>query len=294
MLYLPACPLCQGNKFTAFISCKDHAVSHETFQLEQCEKCGFLLTNPQPDEKELPRYYQSKAYISHSNKSLNLVDRLYKISRNFTLKWKYQLVRKHSLYEPMSVLDYGCGTGAFLQECQKHELQITGVEPSGVARSAAKQNTNTEIFETLTQVKQNVDILTLWHVLEHVADLHGTLEALKTRLNENGTMFIAVPNHQSPDAQQYREHWAGYDVPRHLWHFSRETMERLLTSHHLNLVNVVPMQLDAYYVSLLSEKYKNDKVGASHMIKAVEQGWKSNQAAKKSREFSSLIYIARK
>jgi 2-polyprenyl-3-methyl-5-hydroxy-6-metoxy-1,4-benzoquinol methylase len=293
MLY-SVCPLCQERKLRSFLSCKDYTVSHETFHLEKCANCGFVLTNPQPEEKDLARYYQSDAYISHSNKSLSIIDQAYKVSRNFTLKWKYKLIQKHSLYKPVSILDYGCGTGAFLQECKKHQVKIVGVEPSSVARSIARQTTSTEIYEDLTQVNQKVDAITQWHVLEHVTDLHGTLEALKTRLDENGTMFIAVPNHQSSDAKQYREHWAGYDVPRHLWHFSRETMKRLLTTHHLNLVNVVPMQLDAYYVSLLSEKYKTEKTGVSGLIKAVAEGWKSNHAAKKTAEFSSLIYIARK
>jgi len=168
------------------------------------------------------------------------------------------------------------------------------VEPSASARRIAKENTGAEIFQTLTQVKQKVNVITLWHVLEHVTDLHGTIEALKTNLDENGTMFIAVPNHLSIDSLAYGEHWAGYDVPRHLWHFSRNTMARLLSQHHLNLINVVPMQLDAYYVSLLSEKYKNKKSNVPSIITAAMQGWKSNRTAKQTGEYSSLIYIVRK
>lgn len=294
MRYLSVCPLCQESELTTFLSCEDYTVSHETFQLERCVRCGFVLTNPQPEADLLPKYYQSDAYISHSNKSLNLIDLVYKISRNYTLKWKYHLIQKHSSYTPASILDYGCGTGAFLTECKKHKLEIRGVEPSSNARSQAAQNTKAEIHSNLTQVNNNSDVITLWHVLEHVHDLNETMEALKARLNENGTMFIAVPNHRSHDAQSYGKFWAGYDVPRHLWHFSQNTMQDLLARHQLTLVDVVPMQLDAYYVSLLSEKYRRDINGLSRMIKAMAEGWKSNKEAKKTSDYSSLIYIARK
>lgn len=294
MRYLSVCPICQASELTTFLSCEDYTVSHETFQLERCLTCGFVLTNPQPEVDVSPKYYQSDAYISHSNKSLNLIDLIYKISRHYTLKWKYQLIQKHSSSKPHSILDYGCGTGAFLAVCKKKRLEIRGVEPSTNARSQATQKTKTEILSSLTQVNNKSDVITLWHVLEHVHDLNETVESLKACLNKNGTMFIAVPNHQSRDAEWYGKFWAGYDVPRHLWHFSRKTMQALLARHQLTLADVVPMKLDAYYVSLLSEKYKRHKTDASSLIKAIAQGWKSNKEAKKNSDYSSLIYIARK
>ncbi|HTF28840.1 MAG TPA: class I SAM-dependent methyltransferase [Flavitalea sp.] len=294
MSYLSACPVCQETAFSSFLSCRDHTVSHETFHLEKCAGCGFVMTNPRPDENALSRYYESDAYISHSNKSLNVVDQVYKLSRTFTLKWKYNLVQKLSVTTPLSILDFGCGTGAFLAECRKHNMKISGVEPSATARTQAKEITGSEIASDLHEIKDDCDAITLWHVLEHVSALHETIEKLKDHLKENGTMFIAVPNLQSRDAKKYNEYWAGYDVPRHLWHFSRKTMEMVLAHHSLKLSNVVPMRLDAYYVSLLSEKYKNRKGGVANVTKAIIQGWKSNKAAITTQEYSSLIYIARK
>lgn len=295
MEQITVCPICQGSDLTAYLSCKDYTVSNETFHLQKCASCGFVLTSPRPTVIELPKYYQSDAYISHSDKSSNLVDQVYKISRTFTLKWKYNLITKHSQTKPSSILDYGCGTGAFLHECQKHGMQIAGVEPSETARLQAREKTGTPIAQDLTSISREFDVITLWHVLEHVINLDQTLSLLKNHLHKNGIMFIAVPNLQSADAKVYKECWAGYDVPRHLWHFSKKSMEKLLRNHGFNLIRVLPMKLDAYYVSLLSEKYRNNGKGSiSGMMNATLQGWKSNQQGKTTQEYSSLIYIVRK
>lgn len=294
MEYLTACPVCRAHDFHPFLSCKDYTVSHETFLLEQCATCGFVFTNPRPDDAALPRYYQSPSYISHSDKPTGTIDRAYKISRHFTLKWKYEIVQKHALQPPSSILDYGCGTGAFLRTCQQRSMRIAGVEPSPLARTQAENNTNTPIYSHASEIDQDFHAITLWHVLEHVSDLHGTLEKLKKHLTENGTMFIALPNLKSQDANRYKEHWAGYDVPRHLWHFSEDTLKKLLTSHRLRVITTLPMPLDAYYVSLLSEKYKNGSNNVLNMTRALHSGWKSNQAGKKTSQYSSLIYIVRK
>jgi ubiquinone/menaquinone biosynthesis C-methylase UbiE len=294
MHYVPACPACHHTGYSPFLSCSDYTVSHETFELVSCTNCGFVITNPRPEEDQLPLYYQSEAYISHANKSLSVVDLMYKVARRFTLQWKYNIIQKYSIRKPSSLLDFGCGTGDFLLECQKHQMNVCGVEPAIRARNEAARKTREIIAPTLTQIRGTFDAITLWHVLEHVPDLEATLVALKHHLENGGTLFIAVPNHRSKDATSYGVHWAGFDVPRHLWHFSKDTMGKLLTKVKFNLVRIIPMPLDAYYVSLLSEKYKTGTYNVSTITKGLLQGWKSNQAAKSTQEYSSLIYIIRK
>jgi SAM-dependent methyltransferase len=294
MQHLSACPICQGHDLKLYLSCQDHSVSHETFTLQKCGHCGFVMTNPRPMEYDLPRYYASETYISHSDRSTSLIDHIYRTSRRFTLKWKYNVVHTHSTTKPTNILDFGCGTGAFLSECQKNSMQISGVEPSSIAREIAIRTTKARIWENLSDIQGNYHVITLWHVLEHVPALHETLDKIKNHLKPNGTMFIAVPNLKSLDAKRYLEYWAGYDVPRHLWHFSKDTMKKTLESHDLNLVTTIPMRLDSYYVSLLSEKYKNGDKGPMNMAKAVLQGWQSNKQARKTSQYSSLIYIVRK
>ncbi len=296
MVHVTECPLCQIKVLENFLSTADHTVSHETFQLIKCTGCGFVMTSPRPDDEHLGNYYLSEAYISHSNNSKSLLDLVYRLSRRFTLSWKYNLVRAYSEPETskINLLDFGCGTGDFLKECKRKGLQISGVEPSEIARTQAVANTGATIASHIEAINNKFTSITLWHVLEHVSALNETLHQLKAALAENGTMFIAVPNLHSLEAKNYHANWAAYDVPRHLWHFTKNTMELLLARHKLKLTTILPMKLDAYYVSLLSEKYKRGNTNVSGIVKAIAQGWQSNRHARTTNEFSSLIYIARK
>lgn len=286
------CPICKTTSFQNFIICKDHTVSGESFALSKCENCGFIFTNPRPDESLIEKYYQSDNYISHSDQSRSITDSLYKIVRSFTLRSKLNLL--NSLCTDKTLLDYGCGTGDFLQHCQSKGWAVAGVEPNEKARNISREKLSGSLVRDIAQLdkKNSFDIITLWHVLEHVHDINSLTKTLKERLNKNGYLIIALPNHESYDQNLYQEHWAAYDVPRHLHHFSQQTFSELITHHALKLVNIQPMKFDSYYVSLLSEKYKH---GKSNYIKSFINGWKSNRwASKNNNNYSSLIYILKK
>jgi predicted SAM-dependent methyltransferase len=128
----------------------------------------------------------------------------------------------------------------------------------------------------------------MWHVLEHVYHLKRDIAELVRILKPDGSLIIAVPNMSSKDAKQYKEFWAAYDVPRHLYHFQKETIVNLMSQFNLSCKEILPMKFDSYYVSMLSEKYKNGK-----LVSGVLNGLKSNLDAK-SGGFSSQIYVFRK
>ncbi len=296
---LDNCPVCQSENFSNFIICNDHLVSKESFAIVKCESCSFLFTNPRPGLDNISDYYQSEEYISHSNKSGNLVNFLYKIARTFTLKGKLKLLNR--LHPHGKLLDFGTGTGEFLAKCNSNNWEVSGVEPEERARQQANKLTNGSVVENLDKLDkdQKFNIITLWHVLEQLPSLNETLTALNNLLSKNGLLIIAVPNCASWDAIHYKEYWAGYDVPRHLSHFSRQTMGLLLKNNNLSIKNIIPMKLDAYYVSFLSEKYKSQNLGKSFGIKTYVRsllcGWKSNDwASVNSLEYSSLIYVVKK
>lgn len=286
------CPICDHTALDNQIICKDHFLSGESFAITRCTNCSFLFTNPRPSESNLGKYYKSEAYISHTNKATNLVNFAYKIARHYTLEKKVKLI---SFITPeKNLLDFGCGSGEFLRACQKKAWKIHGFEPDPQARGKAASITQIKIFSDLRDLKHidKVSLITLWHVLEHVPNLNETIEQLKSKLAKNGKFLIAVPNHKSYDAQYYKEYWAAYDVPRHLYHFSTKTMKGFLHKHGLKLHKIIPMTLDAYYVSLLSEKYKT---GTNNYLKSIVTGYKSNSyAIKNDKNYSSLIYIAGK
>jgi 2-polyprenyl-3-methyl-5-hydroxy-6-metoxy-1,4-benzoquinol methylase len=290
MLTIKNCIVCGSDNNEPFITCKDYTVSQENFNIVSCKDCGFKFTSPRPDDSVLGNYYKAESYVSHTNSKKGIINKLYHAVRNKTLKQKLALVS--SYVSRGTILDYGCGTGMFLNTCKKTEWETYGMEPDDNARKmASEQGLNVfsdkgRIQTYITDKKFNA--ITLWHVLEHVTDMAETLSFFKKRLNENGVLIIAVPNHKSYDAQFYKEHWAAYDVPRHLHHFDLSTMKRLIESAGFILQESKPMKFDSFYVSMLSEKYKT---GSVNLFRAFVTGLKSNLKAKDANAYSSTIYI---
>ncbi len=289
-----SCPICKGTHFQHFLDCADFTASHELFSLKQCTSCQFVFTEPKPDKDTISKYYLSENYISHTGANKSFFDKIYLRVRDLTLKWKRRIIGRNSTGK--TLLDIGCGTGEFIKEMNAHGWDITGVEPSALARTAAEKNAGIKIKESYSELENNTyDVISLWHVLEHLHDLHEALKKFQSLLKKSGTIFIAVPNFQSFDAQHYNSYWAGYDVPRHLWHFGKENMKMLLENNGFKLVKILPMQLDSFYVSLLSESYKNpNRWKLINLINAVTTGLKSNLMARNSLNHSSLIYIAKR
>ncbi len=290
MITLKNCPVCESQTFKQDLICKDHTVSGENFTLVVCSACGFKFTNPRPEDEILGRYYKSEDYISHSNTRKGVISKLYHFVRNYTLKRKIVLIDQY--VSRGTILDYGCGTGMFLGACSRAGWKCYGLEPDAGAKSIAlgvQENIYTDKTELQINVPKNgFDAITLWHVLEHVTDLEDTLRFFKSNLAPNGILVIAVPNHKSFDAQKYREFWAAYDVPRHLYHFHKSTLELLLTKFQFKLINTHPMKFDSFYVSMLSEKYKS---GSVRYLNAFLAGLTSNLKAASSEEYSSRIYV---
>lgn len=289
-----ACPLCGNKNLTTYEQCRDHLVTHEVFLLRHCNNCDVLITTPRPPGQLLHIYYQSQDYVSHSSSGTNFINRLYLISRAFTLKQK--LIRLNQFSSKGRLLDVGCGTGNFVNTCKKNGWQVEGVEPSPEARRLALKITP-DILPSIEDLPKDstYNAITLWHVLEHLTDPNKTIQTLKSKLDATGTIFIAVPNYKSYDAQHYRSLWAGYDVPRHLWHFSQTTIKKLCDQNELKLQKILPMKLDSFYVSLLSEKYKhNGNPSVTTMIKGFYFGLRSNIHARQDQNYSSLLYIITK
>jgi len=288
MTEITHCPICDSTNFSQYLNAVDYTVSKETFSIMKCGGCDFLFTSPRPELSVLGSYYQSEDYISHSDTSKGLISKLYKIARGFTLERKYRLVSSFS--NGKRLLDVGCGTGAFLNHAKSKGLDVIGIEPDQGASDFAKKNYGLSVFDEskLDEFEAaSFGAITLWHVLEHVPNLNERLLQLKRLLHPEGRLFIAVPNPDSFDAKHYQEHWAAYDVPRHLWHFTPKTMRKLIDKNGLQLHNVLPMKLDAFYISLLSERYKN---GSERYLPAFWNGLKSNLRAGTS-AWSSQIYV---
>jgi len=295
LIHYNSCPSCHSNTLRLALKALDHTVSQETFEIWECEQCGLRFTQNVPDEAAIGQYYRSDNYISHTNTNKGLVNRLYHMVRNQTLADKYRLISSSTRSKQGKLLDIGAGTGAFVAHMQEHGWEVSGLEPDEVAREKARTDHRVQLLEMdhlSTFPPESFDAITLWHVLEHVHDLHPYLDRLKTLIKRDGRIFIAVPNYTSYDATLYQGAWAAYDVPRHLYHFSPDSMEELLVRHDLQLQFSQPMWYDSFYISLLSEKYRN---GHGSMLRAVWNGVVSNfKAFVDKSKCSSLIYVISK
>jgi 2-polyprenyl-3-methyl-5-hydroxy-6-metoxy-1,4-benzoquinol methylase len=269
-----------------FLNVKDYSVSQEIFELLHDEELDMLITHPQPSLEKLPSYYESVDYISHTDGNKSLFEKMYQFVKSIALKNKLKLINSQS--PKGRILDIGAGVGDFLSVCKNDGWQTIGIEPSDKAKAIAL-NKGVSFVENLSELESNsFDIITMWHVLEHVPDLENQIKELKRLIKPSGTVIIAVPNFKSFDASYYSNFWAAYDVPIHLWHFSKTAIKKLFAKENLELVKVLPMKFDSFYVSLLSEKYKTGKM---NFIKAFYIGLKSNWKGNQNSEYSSHIYV---
>jgi 2-polyprenyl-3-methyl-5-hydroxy-6-metoxy-1,4-benzoquinol methylase len=291
------CLICCSTQSVPFLVCKDYTVSHKDFAIRVCKDCGFKFTSPRPEDKDLGEYYKAESYVSHSDTKKGLVNTLYHWVRSYTLIKKLQLVMHHSKLKQGKILDYGAGTGAFLETCKKNKWNAMGIEPDETARQVMKEKfsltTHASLKETVADNSfSGFDVATAWHVLEHVPDLKETIKSIKGMMKDKAIFIVAVPNPTSYDAKYYKQYWAAYDLPRHLWHFAPTDMKRLFADLGFKQIEIRPMPFDSFYVSMLSEKYKGDGIG---LIKGAWRGLISNiKANKTGTEFSSQIYIFQK
>ena len=271
-----------------YLETKDYTLTGESFQLLKDPMLDMLVTKPQPEN--LDRYYESEDYISHTDAQKSFVDKIYQTVKAYNLNRKLALIGSY-VSEDKTLLDVGAGTGDFLAIARKHGWEIFGVEPSVVAKRKAAEKNVVLVGDLDTLPKRKFEVITLWHVLEHLPELDQQISKLVGLLSDTGTLVVAVPNFKSYDAGYYKEFWAAFDVPRHLWHFSRNSVQSIFATHGMKVVKTKPMIFDAFYVSLLSEKYKT---GKQHFLRALWVGLMSNLLAYRSKEYSSLIYVIKR
>ncbi|MCF8319934.1 MAG: class I SAM-dependent methyltransferase [Flavobacterium sp.] len=270
-----------------FLNVIDHSVSKETFDLYYDQDLDMLITSPQPSPENLGKYYESTDYISHTDSKRSLFEKAYHFVKGIALKNKLNLINNSSTSKG-NLLDIGAGTGDFLLTAKQNGWNTIGVEPSEKAKGIAI-NKGIQFSDSTQELESHsFDVITMWHVLEHVPNLEIQIKELKRLVKPNGTIIIAVPNYKSYDANYYGKFWAAFDVPIHFWHFSKKAIQLLFEKENLKLEKVLPMKFDSFYVSLLSEKYKNGKM---NYLKAIWIGLVSNWKAKRSLEYSSHIYV---
>lgn len=294
---LTDCPICGSDNINKVLDVVDHFSSKEVFPIFDCLQCTFRFTNHFPTENDIGKYYDSPDYISHSDTKKGFINKLYHAARKYMLHKKVRLVKNSIREQPARLLDIGCGTGYFLHAAKEQGFEVSGIEKEKGARDYAitQFGLNVKDEEHLWGIDEaSFDVVTLWHVLEHLEKINESIQKIGNILTENGVAVIAVPNHRSYDASFYNDRWAAYDVPRHLWHFTPKTIEKLLARHGMVITETRAMPLDAFYISLLSEKYRKSnavlRYGRALLIGLIS----FSRSLHNKERASSIVYIVRK
>lgn len=291
---LETCPICKSSELTSYIQAKDYTVTGEVFNIDQCSSCGLRFTNPRPDVNEIDKYYKSEDYISHTDSNAGLINTIYHRVKQVTLKQKTELVKKYAGQGEIQLLDYGCGTGDFIAAARLQGISAIGIEPAVEARNRAlAKGLNISDYSEFFKIsKQTFYAITLWHVLEHIHEIEKVVTQMCMILKPGGFLFIAVPNSNATDAFIYDKHWAAFDVPRHLYHFTPESFKNFIKLYPVKLIHKQTMPFDPFYISILSEKYKT---GNSNYITAFFNGLTGFVSGyKEVDKSSSLIFILKR
>lgn len=295
MVHHNNCPVCSSAGIRLKLICNDHFKSGESFPVWTCPICGFSFTQDHPDEAATGKYYESDDYISHSDSPKGLVNKIYRIVRKRMLRKKRSIVNNQTGLKKGTILDIGSGTGHFAAEMKNAGWIVRGIEIHEKARNASVENFGLDIIspaEISSLESGSFDSITLWHVLEHFNDLHSYINEINRLLKPGGTCIIALPNISSYDAYHYGRYWAAYDVPRHLWHFNPDTFGFLFEGRGFRMVNIRPLPLDVFYISILSERYKGNRMAfISGMLKG---SYFASRTLFNKRRSSSLIYTLKK
>jgi len=295
MLKHKNCPLCGSDKISVLHMCRDFLVSGDIFPVCNCGSCSFVFTNNAPGEQESAAFYVSDEYISHSDTGKGLINKAYHLVRKWMLASKFRMLREESRLSSASVLDIGSGTGYFPVFLRQKGWECQGIEISDAAREAALARNNISLLPpaAILDIKSSgIDIITMWHALEHFYRPGDYLDASHRILKDDGLLVVAVPNHLSHDAKKYGGRWAAWDVPRHLWHFNPDSMQEMAEKHHFKLQSIRRLPFDAFYVSVLSEKNNNTPFPLIRGFIAGSVSWLGS--IRNIRTSSSLVYFFRK
>ncbi len=287
---LKFCPICKKIEFSNFLKTKDYFYSKKEFTIQECLSCGFRFTNPRPQEFELNSYYDSENYLSHSSQKRGVLTYFYNLIKNYSIRKKFNLIK--NLTSGKSILDIGSGSGEFINYFNKKNWQTLGIEPNEYARNYATSTYSIKVQDEthISNIKDNsFDVISMWHVLEHVPNLNERIIQLKRILKDNGVIIIAIPICNSFDAKYFDKYWAAYDVPRHLYHFTQSSFAKLMEKHNLSIEKIIPLLFDSFYISMISAKYKS---GSSKIINSLLTGFRSNLSAYYgNKDYSSLIFV---
>ena len=306
------CPVCHAANSTIFMRVPDRFRPEPgtAYTLVRCVKCSLVYLNPRPVEESSGVFYESSEYTPFvsTGKQRSIMDRVYVAIREMNNRWKRRQIEALQP-ERGRLLDVGCGTGEFLQAMHAAGWQVRGVERDAKAAAYAVEQLQLDVvcgsLDTVPLAPASFDVVTMWHVLEHLYQPHKALMQVRDVLRPGGLLVIAVPNLLSLDARYYRQNWVAFDAPRHVQHFSPKSLRSLCEMHSFAHLRTRMLPFDPFFNALMSETVIERRKGASipgRIVSTLRAGIVANVAfiagwvtARLQQPLgSSLVYFFRK
>lgn len=232
--------------FTAY----DYNDNKAPYTFYQCAYCELIQIYPFPKDEKNTKYYSysdPNEYAKDKNEQINFLHRIpfgtIALKKYIDSCYQNRYEKIERLYSQGKILDIGCGEGSFLKKFSTVKWNITGIEINKyLAKSAKKKLTNAKILtspiESLKLAKEKYDIITLWHVLEHLHNPHTMLRAIHKLLHPKGYLIIEVPHGNSLYRKIFKDKWQLLLLPRHLFFWTRKSLSLSLKQSGFEVIHV--------------------------------------------------------
>jgi len=278
-----ACPICDQAKFASpwLVDSNSDGALNEEYWVYACRTCGAGVTFPVPTAEVLGRYYDSGVYRASGGRGFYLLDAILNVACAHRLR---EIARLSA--PPGRLLDLGSGKGRFLACAVRHGWTAQGVETSAHQVAAARARYGIRVFggdlRDAAFADASFDVVTAWHVLEHLPDPDAYVQEIHRVLRPGGVFACEVPNIASCQAQLGRSTWYHLDIPRHLVHYAPNALASLVTRHGLHPVRLHTLSLESGPFGMLQSMLNRVGLpvnGLYRWLKRCNGNWSKRMAA---------------
>lgn len=269
------CNLCDNNEYKLFKEI-------DGYRLVKCKWCGLVYLNPRPTQQEISEEYSAEYHIER------LLRQEPKTEDKIEEEIKKNIGRAEEIVKQFGnkgkLLDIGCSAGFFIACLKRYGWNVTGIDISEWASKFARERLGLKVFTGIVediQFNEKFDVITMYHVLEHLPDPVGTSKRVSEIITDNGVLIVKGPNLASFDRTWHGKNWRGYSDQTHLYYFTPKTYQMVLEKAGFSVQKMVFQYWDP--VTHLMEIRLGDGIRADHPPDAIER-------FNKSKTYNNLIF----
>jgi len=272
------CPLCNSDKSTITFNGKDFLYSKKDFTVVSCSSCGVMYTNPRVKKNQIGNYY-FKGYSPYKPVKRNpLLRTMIDLSGNIFGNINIEIHKDIKSYNFKTVLEVGPGSGSLLQFLKKNNYQVAGVEIDNDCVERIKAQGIECYCGELSDYKRMLgtrkfELIILCHVLEHLYNPREIIEIIYSLLSDNGILYMILPDVGSIEAKLFGKYWIGWDLPRHVVHYNRNTVRDLLTKSGFKVISIRKNISSSFFIESIGFRFLNGKM-PNAVYKLLYYPWK--------------------